>query len=372
MRLLLAGGGTGGHLVPGLAVADEVRRRGGEVLFLTAGRPVEARILGGAPSRALPLESGRGAPGPWATAARIPGAIAAARQAIAAFRPHALLGLGGLASFPAALAALRADVPVALLEINAVPGRATRWLRPLAQAIFVAFEPAARAVGRKARLTGAPLRRGFAELPGKDRARETLGLDRDAPVLLVLGGSQGSEAVNRAACSLFPWLAERGVQLLWVCGPGRAAACEDACRGVPTLRTRVFEYVDDAAALYAASDGALARTGGGTVAELAAARLPVVALPYPHHRDRQQYWNARQLGEGAIVLEERGLNRRQLEAALDSIFGDETRRLALSQACARVARPRATPDLVDALEALGARARSTPLTRTPATPITAE
>jgi UDP-N-acetylglucosamine:LPS N-acetylglucosamine transferase len=285
-------------------------------------------------------------------ALRIPGAVAEARRALTEFRAEAVLGLGGLASFPAAVAARTRGLAVGLLEINAVPGRATRWLRPIVGAVFVAFDEAARAVGPKAILTGTPLRQGFVEPPAKGAARAALGLDAGSPALLVLGGSQGSAAVNGAAESLLGGLAKRGVQLIWICGPGRDAAARSACARIAGLRAAVFDYVEDASAHFAAADAALCRSGAATVAELAAMALPTVAIPYPHHRDRQQFRNAAALGAGAVILEERALDTPALADAVFSIFENESRRVSMANASRAAARPSAARDVADAIERL--------------------
>src|SRR5262249_30530878 len=146
----------------------------------------------------LALEKGAGAPGTLEMGLRLPAAVARARDLIREFRAEVVLGLGGLASFPVALAARLAGAPLVLLEINAVPGRATRWLAPLARRILVASEEAPRRFGPRALLTGMPLRKAFGSMPARADARRALGLAPDDPVLLVLGGSQGATAINRA------------------------------------------------------------------------------------------------------------------------------------------------------------------------------
>jgi UDP-N-acetylglucosamine--N-acetylmuramyl-(pentapeptide) pyrophosphoryl-undecaprenol N-acetylglucosamine transferase len=352
MRTVLAGGGTGGHLIPGMALASAILGNGGAVLFITAGRPVEARILGDFPSKALPLERGGGAPGRIRTVLRLPAAYGEARSLLREFSPDVVLGLGGLASFPVVLAAANRGIPRAVLEINAVPGRATRWLRPFADAVFVANEEAKNRVGRKAILTGAPIRASFEAGPSRESARAALGLDPKAPTLVVLGGSQGAAAVNRAAAECLEGLECRGGQLIWVAGPGKDDEARAACAARPQLRSVVFGYVDDAAPLYAAADAALCRGGASTVAELAASGLPSVVIPYPHHRDKQQTWNARQLGAGALIVEEDARTSDRARAALFSILDDGDRRLQMARACRSAARPGAAAEVARALDAL--------------------
>ncbi|MFN0207224.1 MAG: undecaprenyldiphospho-muramoylpentapeptide beta-N-acetylglucosaminyltransferase [Planctomycetota bacterium] len=330
MRILFAGGGTGGHLVPGISVAEVALARKDTILFLTAGRPVEEKILGELPKAPLPLEFGGGAPGMITIAARLPRAVAAARKYIQQFKPDVFVGLGGLASFPAAVAAKICNVPVALLEINAVPGRATRWLRPFANKIFVSSEIAAREIGKKAVLTGTPLRAGFSKLTDPAGARLSFGLDPAAFTILILGGSQGALAVNRAIQGILSDLAKSNIQILWITGPGKEGELEQLCLSTPGLRAAVIPYINDTPRAYAAADLAICRTGAATVAELGALGLPSIGIPYPHHRDRQQYRNAELLGGGIIVIDERELTSEKLASTIDTLFRDRGRLSAMA------------------------------------------
>lgn len=356
MRALLAGGGTGGHLVPGLAIAGALRARGGDALFVTAGRAIESALLRGERSAPLRLERGAGAPGSVESALRLPLAVLRARSILRETEPDVVLGLGGLASFPVVVAARSLGVPVALLEINAVPGRATRWLKPFASRILVACDAAARALGPRAVVTGAPLRPAFGDLRPRADAKRAMGLDPDRPALLVLGGSQGAAAINRAVGAVLDELDRRRVQLVWVAGPGKDSDARGLCAARPRLRARVFGYLDGAADAFAAADLAVCRSGAATVSELAAAGLPAIAIPYPHHRDRQQLRNAELLGEGARVLEERDLTPPRLASEVGWLLENPPRLAAMAAACRRAAKPRALEDVVDELARLAAPA----------------
>ncbi|HKD99402.1 MAG TPA: UDP-N-acetylglucosamine--N-acetylmuramyl-(pentapeptide) pyrophosphoryl-undecaprenol N-acetylglucosamine transferase [Planctomycetota bacterium] len=352
MRVLFAGGGTGGHLIPGVALAQSLRASGDEALFLTAGRSLEASLLGEIPFVDLALERGRGAPGMASAAARLPGAATSAISVVARWRPAVVVGLGGLASVPGAIAARVRRVPLALLEINAIPGRATRWLAPLARRVFVSSEEAARRLRRRAVLTGTPLRPEFESPPARAQARAQFGLDRDRPTVLVLGGSQGAAAVNRAVAGALEAIEARGAQLLWVTGPGKEEEARAACSARPKLRASVRGYVREAAAACAAADLAVCRSGAATVAELGAMGLPSIAIPYPHHRDRQQFWNARLLGEGTRVVEEESLARGRLGDEIGSLLDRPDALAAMGEACRRSARPRARETALEALRAM--------------------
>lgn len=354
MKILLAGGGTGGHLVPGIALAEAARARGDEILFVTAGRAVEERILGNLPKTALALERGEGAPSFLAIAARLPGAIRAAKKVILQFKPDVLLGLGGLVSLPAALAARLSRVPVGLLEINAVPGKATALLAPLASRIFVASELGLAQFHKKGLLTGMPLRSGFLQSPERAASRTKFGLDPSRKTILILGGSQGAAAVNRAVAAILGEIESMGAQILWIAGPGKDGAIRAAVAERPKLKISIHNYLDDTPSAYAAADVAICRSGAATVFELAATGLPAIAIPYPYHRDQQQLRNAQLLGEGVLILEEKELSPARLAEGVRSILEHSARRAAMSDACRRRARPKASDDILDSLASLAA------------------
>ncbi|HET6205009.1 MAG TPA: UDP-N-acetylglucosamine--N-acetylmuramyl-(pentapeptide) pyrophosphoryl-undecaprenol N-acetylglucosamine transferase [Planctomycetota bacterium] len=353
MNLLLAGGSSGGHLVPGVAVARAWEARGGGVLFLTSGRAIEGEVLAGEafPRACLGIESnGRLRPG-----LRLLAATWRAMRAVRSFRPAVVLGLGGAASVPGVLAARLSRVPIALLEVNAAPGRATRRLRPLAARILTGDEPSARALGSRARAVGVPTRPSGAA-PARGPAREGFGLRPEVPTLLVAGGSQGADAINRFAATHAGLLAAAGVQVIHLAGPGKTEEPERAYRAAG-LRARVFGFLRDTAPAYAAADLVLCRGGAATVAEVAEAGRGAVVVPYPHHADRHQFENARRLGSGALVLEEADLGASAMGEVVRRL-GDPRALETMGAAAGRAARPSATESVVDDLVLLAGSAPS--------------
>jgi UDP-N-acetylglucosamine--N-acetylmuramyl-(pentapeptide) pyrophosphoryl-undecaprenol N-acetylglucosamine transferase len=353
LRLALAGGGTGGHVVPGLHLLRDARARLGEqafesVLWFGAGRAVERRarrdveaLLGPAATfRAvdLPLEpEGGGAPSTRALLLRTAPAARLARVALRAARCDVVCGLGGFTSLPVVLAARSLGIPVALLEINAVPGRATRWLAPLVHRVLHAWPATVpprprRRVGKpgKDRCIGPPLGPEFvappATLERRREGRRALGFDGDRPVLAVLGGSQGAAFLNRCVARAADALERAGIDVLHQVGPGRLAEA-----AAPSARYRPVEFVDRVERLLGAADLVLCRGGASTLAEVAAAGVPAVVVPYPHHRDGHQRANARALGDGVLVVEERDGDAELLRrvTALASDPRDRARRGAL-------------------------------------------
>ena len=340
LRLPLAGGGTGGHLVPGLHLLSQLVRRAEEgqgpglssVVWFTSGRAVEERVLeglestlGGIPCErvALPVEpDGGGAPSLLRTGVRMAPAAARARRAMRAARSEVLLGLGGFVCAPAVLAARSRATPAALLEINAQRGKATRLLSPLCSRMFHAWtRTMPDRPGRKHLRTGPPLAPGFVpRTPDPDvprAARRELGFDPERPLLLVLGGSQGAAALNRFVAEEGDVWLESGIQVLHQTGPGRL---EEG--GAPRDRQRTVEYLDDVPTALRAATLVLCRGGASTIAEVGAVGVPAWVVPYPHHQDRHQEYNARELGGGVRLVPEGALDRNQAKE-LGAYLGSE-------------------------------------------------
>ncbi len=329
LRLALAGGGTGGHLVPGLHLLDGIAGRPGalvDLLWLHGARPIEERVLAGLGAQAfgVPMErvrlaleaAGGGAPHLAAVCARLPRAVLSARRALLRHRSEVVLGLGGFVSVPVVLAAKSLGIPATVLEINAVPGRATRALAPLCARVFHAWRgslpprPAARD-----RLVGPPLSRAFTSGVGRgirsedrESARRALGFESERALLVVLGGSQGAGALNAFVRGVLDVLLGAGLSVLHQVGPGRLDEAATERAGY-----RAVEYIDDVARALRAAELALCRGGASTLAEIAALEVPVCVVPYPHHADRHQERNAHELADGAVVIEERALGPAALE-----------------------------------------------------------
>jgi len=340
LRLALAGGGTGGHLVPGLHLCAALPGAFEDVLWLTAGRGVEERVLAAGRLRgpcaveALPVERpGGGAPGWGRLALRMPGAVARARAALRAHGSNVLLGLGGHASIPAVVAARSLSIPVALLEINAASGRSTRGLARLASRVLHAW-PSTYGGGARERLVGPPLAPEFdpARAPWPDVARERLSFAPERPLLVVLGGSQGAGALNAFVREHQRTLLGSGIGVLHQVGPGRLGEA-----GAPLAGYRAVEYLDDVPLALAAATLVLGRGGASTVAEIAALGVPAWIVPYPHHADRHQERNARELGAGARIVPESELGHRSArELVLLCSRAGEAERASMRAALRRI------------------------------------
>jgi UDP-N-acetylglucosamine--N-acetylmuramyl-(pentapeptide) pyrophosphoryl-undecaprenol N-acetylglucosamine transferase len=315
LRVAFAGGGTGGHIVPGRHMLAHARGRLGDVLWFVTGRPVEQNAFAGLDVElagvacervALALEpDGGGAPTLIGLATRSPGAIGAARAALKAHQSEVLLGLGGFTCLPAVIAAYTLGIPVALLEINSERGKATRTLAPLAKRICHAWRATLPAAGETARdvWTGPPLAPSYSRgAPTGEEAsdvRGQLGFDAARPLLVVLGGSQGASALNRFVHDHVDALLSQGMGVLHQTGPKRL---DQAAQ--PRAGYRAVEYLGDVHRALRAATFVLCRGGASTLAEVAALRRPALVVPYPHHSDKHQEHNALQFGQGVRIVDE--------------------------------------------------------------------
>ncbi len=342
LRFLFVGGGTGGHLAPALGLAERLLERGHEVFFLTSGRAVERDYLpASAGHRSLDVDRSR-LP---RRLALLPALLRARRQA-KAFRPDLVVGLGGLTG--AAALGARRGCPLVLLEGNAVAGRGVRLLLPWAACVLTQFRETAASLPRG--LWVGPLARRALEPRPRAEARRSFGLEEDRPVLLVTGGSQGAEDLNRLAARAAPALSREGWQLLAATGAGRGRGLAAACREAG-LRATLQENLADMGAALSAAELALCRGGAATVGELWLHRLPALVAPYPYHRDRQQEHNARRLGGGVRLLDARAEDA--LARLLEPVR-DASQREAMRRALEATAPPDGRVRAVEILENLAA------------------
>ncbi|GGJ85593.1 UDP-N-acetylglucosamine--N-acetylmuramyl-(pentapeptide) pyrophosphoryl-undecaprenol N-acetylglucosamine transferase [Pilimelia anulata] len=332
--VVLAGGGTGGHVYPLLAFADCLRRHDPDVTITCVGTPkgLENELIppAGYPLRHIPayqlprsvnLDLARTPTRMW-RAARAAGAI------LDEVGAQAVVGFGGYVSVPAYLAAWKRELPLVIHEVNVPPGIANRLGMKITENVAVGFpHQLAQAESLAgARLVGVPLRR---EITSLDRdaeraaARAHFGLDPDRPTLFVSGGSQGARSINLAVVGAAKELARAGVQVLHVIGARNEPVEPPADLATPYV---TLPYLDRMELGYAAADLMLARGGALTCAELAAVGLPAVYVPYPHH-NREQYRNARPVVDagGGLIVDDAELTPAWLEAEALPLLTDPVR-----------------------------------------------
>jgi UDP-N-acetylglucosamine--N-acetylmuramyl-(pentapeptide) pyrophosphoryl-undecaprenol N-acetylglucosamine transferase len=352
---IFAGGGTGGHLYPGLAVADELQRlhRNARVVFACSNREIDRRVLDATPHAVVPQpvmpvpRSPRGWGrflGAWRASKRL------ARSMLVDLQPRAVLGLGGFAAGPVVREARGEGIPAGLVNHDAVPGIANRFLAGRVEAIFTQFNAtagrfAARHRG-KVRCVGCPVRHGLG-LAERGEAVEHFGLDPDRRTLLVFGGSLLAESIVRATVELAPSLgplADRW-QVLALAGDELAGELRAAMEAVG-VRAVTLPYCRRMDLAYEAADLAITRCGAGTAGELAITATPAVVFPYPHHRDQHQKLNAAELVDAgaAIVIDdaiEPAVNAAALREQLLPILGDPARLEQMRLAAEHCAKPHA-------------------------------
>jgi UDP-N-acetylglucosamine--N-acetylmuramyl-(pentapeptide) pyrophosphoryl-undecaprenol N-acetylglucosamine transferase len=355
MRVLIAGGGTGGHLFPGIALAEEVLVRGGEVLFVGTARGIESRVL---PELGLPLRTIRvgGLAGvSWRQRLRflVEGPLAAAQavRILRRFRPHVVAGVGGYSSGPVVLTAALGRIPTVILEQNSVPGVTNRLLGRVVRRVFGAFEESRQHFPRrKVQLPGNPVRRAIVDsLQGVDRRPAAT---REVRVF-VFGGSQGARFINECLMQAAPMLADASVALLHQTGEADHERVSRAYADAG-LDAEVHPFISDMAARYAWSDLIVCRAGATTLAELAIVGRPAVLIPFPFATHNHQERNAREFEEAGAALcrTQDGLDGPGLAALIQQLADDEPRRAKMADAMGRQARPRAAADIVDQLETL--------------------
>ncbi len=355
--MLLAAGGTGGHLQPALAVAAEAAVRGARVVVVTTPGQVE-RVAAEYQTFALELRgfSRKLAPREHLTTLRLlAAAVPGVGRILKEVRPDVAVGGGGFASGPVvALAALR-GIPGLALEADAHLGVANRLLRPFVRRVCLSF-PIAGLEPPKYVLTGRPL--GPAQLAATAaEGREAFALRADLPVVLAFGGSQGAQSINRACIDAFGGR-ELGFQLVHVCGPRNhdAVRAELEAKGERFERYRLVPYTDRLAAAMAAADLVVARSGG-SVAELAALGKPAILVPYPHATADHQRKTARWMVEGgaALLVDDAELGGNLIGRLVADLLGDPRRLAAMAAASAALGRPDATRRVVDEIEKIVTR-----------------
>ncbi len=353
-RWAIAGGGTGGHVTPALALGETFARSGDAVLFLGGERGLEKKLVPAAGFELVTLPARPLAGRPRLAAALALPALAwatfGAWRALRRFRADLVLSVGGYAGVPAAVAAVLRRTPLVLVEPNAVPGRANRALGRFARRVFVGFDAAAehfvRRIGpERVRGFGVPLRRALLESVAAAPERR----DPAPPFrLLVFGGSQGAHQLNEAMLDALPRLDASRFAVFHQTGPAdrERVAAAYARAG---FEARVVDFEPDLPARYRWADLALCRAGAMTVAEITAAGLPALLVPYPWAADRHQHANAAELERAgaARVLDPDGLHGASLAAALEELTREPGRLHAMGSAAAKRGRRDAAEQIVE-------------------------
>jgi UDP-N-acetylglucosamine--N-acetylmuramyl-(pentapeptide) pyrophosphoryl-undecaprenol N-acetylglucosamine transferase len=365
MRVVIAGGGTGGHLFPGLAVARALKARvpDAQISFAGTAAGIEARVI---PASEFPLDLIRSAGLKGKSpAARMRGAALVPLAAVDSWRlisrrsPDVVIGVGGFSSGPVVAIAAMRGIPTMVLEQNAVPGMTNRLLAWFVSRAAVTYEASLKYFGEKGFVSGNPVRREFLE--GNDDPSHDAAINASRIRVLVFGGSQGAHAINVAMVEAAPRLAAAAQTLDLVCQTGtrdfdmvRTAFERHGVQG------RVERFIDAMDREMKAAGLIVSRAGATTLAEVTAAGRPAILIPLPTATDDHQRHNARALeaAGAAELMDQRDLTGERIADRMIALAGDRERRRRMSAAARQLARPRAAEDIVDEVIRLKGRRHS--------------
>ena len=351
MRVLIAGGGTGGHVFPGIALAEEVvgRHPENDAVFVGTARGLEATVV---PAAGYPIElirvkglKGKGLGTTLGNLLLLPGALFASVSILRRWRPDVVVGVGGYASGPVVLAAWLLGIPTAVQEQNAAAGLTNRVLGRFVRAVFTAFpEAAGQFPKKKVQQLGNPIRKGMLDNFMRPAA------PHDRPHLLVFGGSQGAHALNMRVVEALPHLADlRGRLTLTHQTGARDREPVQQAYAATGFAPDVREFITDMVSAYASADLVVCRAGATTLAELTVCQKPSILIPFPFAADDHQVLNARSLVEAgaAVMIEERDLTGELLAREIRAILTHPERRAQMARSAGRLGAPQAAREIID-------------------------
>ena len=351
-KFILSGGGTGGHIYPAIAIADELKKRypDAEFLFVGANNRMEMQRVPQAGysikglqiagiQRKLSLKN-------LLLPFNLLISLYQARQIIQKFHPDAVIGTGGYASAPTLKAAQWLKVPYFIQEQNSFAGITNKWVSKKANKIFVAYQNMEKFFPKaKIQITGNPIREGLATIQDKNKnAFESFSLDENKFTLLVLGGSLGAKSINQLISSNLSFFQENEVQILWQCGK----FYYDEYKEKQTEMVQVRPFIENMNDAYAVADVIISRAGASSVSELCVVGKPVIFVPSPNVAEDHQTKNAQAIADekAAILIKETELKDNFQKIFLE-IFNDKEKRKILSENIKALAKPNATEQIVD-------------------------
>ncbi len=359
MNFIIAGGGTGGHIYPALAIARGLKERfGAEVHYIGGSRGLEGGIVPreGLPFHSISLAGFKRSLSPSNLAVVWSAAMGVKRSSglIRKIRPAAVIGTGGYVCGPVVLAAALSGVPTLIHEQNAFPGITNRMLSRFVSAVALTFGEARKhfPAGAALRVTGLPVRRELLDRD-RDRARSELGVPPDRLLVLSFGGSQGAGSINKAMLTVLKRFAGDRMFFLHVTGTGNYDSfMKEVNKGINLSgggNITITSYMHDMPGALAASDLAICRAGAATLAEIAAVGLPAILIPYPHAAENHQEHNARAMeGKGAaVVIRDRDLSGDLLVSELERLTERPETLKEMAGASKGLGRPRALDDILD-------------------------
>ncbi len=347
MKVIMTGGGTGGHIYPAVAIADEIksRDRSSEILFVGTERGMEKDIV---PRSGYPINfitvSGLDRKHIWKnikTVLDLNKGLHEAREIVAEFKPDIVIGTGGYVCEPVVRTAYKMGIKTYIHEQNAFPGLTNKLLSRHTDRVFVAFDEAKEYFRseREPVTVGNPVRKAFRE-PDRRKAREALGINQDDFVVLSFGGSLGAQRINdemKIAVERFRY--RPGCKIFFVTGRRYYRAITEKA-DMDNARVTYLEYIDDMAEYLSACDLAVTRSGALTVSEITACGRASIMIPSPYVTNNHQYFNARVVADrgGAVLIEEKNLNEGDVADAIDRIMSDRAALVKMERASLEIGR----------------------------------
>ncbi len=357
LRVMIAGGGTGGHLYPGIALAQEFQKRwSSRIMFVGTAYGIENKVLPKHPyefkriwirglQRKLSLAN-------LIFPLRLVVSLVQCTFLMLTFKPNVVIGTGGYVSGPALMMAITFRIPTVIQEQNSYPGLVNRLLGKWVSQVHVMFEESIPYFKGQSDIfvSGNPVR-GDLNMVNKKAALKKFNLQEDKLTLFVFGGSQGAHAINQAVLNSIKELKELpGLQILWATGPHDSKIVAEKCGADQGISNH--EFLEDMASAYAVADFVLCRSGATTLAEIAICGLPAILVPYPHSAGGHQEFNAkaRETTGAAIMILEKSLNEEILISTISDFLNNLEKREAMSKAAVRLAKPNAARDIAAKIE----------------------
>src|SRR5215471_7587193 len=343
MNAVIACGGTGGHLFPGIAVAEVLQDRGHQVMLLVSEKDIDAVALSGRTNFQVEKLPTVGLPSPFSPALfgftrRFVESLSRCRSIYRKFKPHAVLGMGGFTSTAPLLAGRFRGIATFIHESNAVPGKANRWTARMVNAVMLGFKECAPFFPKtRTEITGTPVRTELIRLDRAD-ARRKLGLREDLATLLVMGGSQGASGINQALIKALPFLKGLPLQVIHLSGTRDERLVADNYRreNVPAYIAPFHHRMEE---IYSAADLVVARAGAASLAEFAAFSLPGIVIPFPYATNDHQTRNAEIYAhaQAAILLKESEVSGELLARKIRELILDPRLIQEMAANCSRLA-----------------------------------
>lgn len=356
MNTVIACGGTGGHLFPGLAVAEVLRERGHDVMIFISEKEIDALAVSNRSEFRFEKLPSIGLPSPFSPAIlgftrRFIESLTLCRKIYSRFKPQVVLGMGGFTSTAPVMAGRMRGIPTFVHESNAIPGKANRLTARMVRAVLLGFQECAQFFPRvPTEFTGTPIRHALKPMD-RSAARQRLGLREDLLTLLVMGGSQGASGINQAMIKSLPFLHDAGLQVIHLSGARdeRLVADNYLRENIPAYVAPFHHAMEEA---YSAADFAIARSGAASLSELAAFSLPAILIPFPYAAEDHQTRNAEIFAHAnaALILKEAEIVDDVLARMIRSLIGEPAKLQQMAQNSARLAPKNAAALVVETME----------------------